>query len=325
MLTKEELHGLAEERAANICAITAVKDGQVVYEDFWNGYGPGDARNVMSVTKSVMSLLTGIAVDKGYIRSIDDKVLDYFPDYEPKRGEKTIRDVTIKHLLTMTAPYKGKSEPWKKICTSGDWTKGALDILGGRQGITGEFRYSTLGIQILSGIIERASGMKTLEFANRYLFGPLGIPEVADHGDSSKEDQMDYALNRAPRKREWYSDPTGCVTAGWGLSLTSSDMALIGQLCLEKGRDIVPESWIKEMTIPRQKLGEMFGNNSYGYLWWIMNEEKGIYAAMGDGGNVIYVDPGKNITVGIISYFKPRVIDRVDFIEENIIPFIDRG
>ena len=323
MLTKEELHRLVEEKAANICAVTAIKDGKAVYEDFWNGYGPGDARNVMSVTKSVMSLLTGIAVDKGYIGSVEDKVLDYFPDYEPKRGEKTIYDIRIRHLLTMTAPYKGKSEPWKKICTSGDWTVGALDILGGRGGITGEFRYSTLGIQILSGIIEKASGMKTLEFANRFLFAPLGIPEVKDHGDSSKEDQFDYAMNTAPRKREWYSDPTGCVTAGWGLSITSSDMALIGQLCLENGRDIVSASWIKEMTKPRLQTGIMFGENYYGYLWWIMKDHDGVYAAIGDGGNIIYVDPKKNITVGIISTFKPRVIDRVEFIEENIIPFVD--
>lgn len=324
MLTKEDLHNLVEERAANVCSVTAIKDGKVVYEDHWNGYGPGDARNVMSVTKSIISLLVGIAIDKGYIGSVDDKVLDYFPDFEPKRGEKTVQEVTIKHLLTMTAPYKGKSEPWKKVCTSSDWTLTTLDVLGGRKGITGEFSYSTLGIQILSGIIEKASGIKTLEFANRFLFGPLGIPEVIDHGDSSKEDQLDYAMNKAPRKREWYSDPTGCVTGGWGLSLTSSDLALIGQLCLENGRDIISASWIKEMTTPRLNPGIKFGSNPYGYLWWIMNEEKGIYAAMGDGGNVLYVDPGKNITIGLIATFKPRVFDRVDFIEANIIPFIDR-
>jgi CubicO group peptidase (beta-lactamase class C family) len=73
----------------------------------------------------------------------------------------------------MTAPYKGKSEPWKKVCTSDDWTKAALDFLGGRTGITGEFRYATLGIQILAGIIERASGEKLIDFANKNLFIPL--------------------------------------------------------------------------------------------------------------------------------------------------------
>ena len=104
-----------------------------------------------SVTKGVMALLAGIAVDKGFIKSVDEKVIDFFPDYQVKKGEKTIYDVTLKHLLTMTAPYKGKSEPWKKVCTSDDWTKAALDFLGGRNGITGEFRYATLGIQILAG------------------------------------------------------------------------------------------------------------------------------------------------------------------------------
>jgi CubicO group peptidase (beta-lactamase class C family) len=76
----------------------------------------------------------------------------------------------------MTAPYKYKSEPWTKVCTSNDWTKAALDILGGRKGITGEFKYSTLGIQILSGVIANASGMKVIDFANAYLFETLGIP-----------------------------------------------------------------------------------------------------------------------------------------------------
>ena len=85
----------------------------------------------------------------------------------------------------MTAPYKYRSEPWKKVCTSDDWTKAALDLLGGRAGITGEFKYSTLGIQILVGVLEHASGMKCIDFANNYLFKPLGIPEHKIHGPSN--------------------------------------------------------------------------------------------------------------------------------------------
>ena len=93
--------------------------------------------------------------------------MDYYKDiYTPKRGEKTIYDVTIKHLLTMTAPYKRKSEPWKKVCTSNDWSLSILDSLGGRNGITNEFRYHTLGTQILLGIIRIASKMNVLDFAN---------------------------------------------------------------------------------------------------------------------------------------------------------------
>ena len=132
-----------------------------------------------------MSLLAGIALDKGCIKSVDQKVMDFFPDYTVKRGEKTIYDVTIRHLLTMTAPYKGKSEHWKKVCTSNDFTIATLDFLGGRKGITGEFRYATLGIQILAGIIERATGEKCIDFANKNLFEPLGLPERIPHVDSS--------------------------------------------------------------------------------------------------------------------------------------------
>ena len=145
-----------------------------------------------------------------------------------KRGEKTIYEVTIRHLLTMTAPYKGKSEPWKKVCTSEDWTLTTLDYLGGRKGITGEFRYATLGIQILAGIIERAAGEKCIDFANRNLFEPLGLPRRILHGDSSKEDQFDFFMNKNPRKYEWYADPKNTVTAGWGLCMSAKDMAVIG-------------------------------------------------------------------------------------------------
>ena len=157
-MSREEFYRFVSESTgneSNICQICAVKDGKIVYEDSWRGFKPEDPVNVNSVTKGVMALLTGIAVDKGAIGSIDEKVITFFPDYQVKRGEKTIYDVTVRHLLTMTAPYKGKSEPWKKVCTSDDWTKAALDFLGGRSGITGEFRYATLGIQILAGIIDQ--------------------------------------------------------------------------------------------------------------------------------------------------------------------------
>ena len=81
----------------------------------------------MSATKSIVSLLIGICVDMKWIKSIDDKIVDYFPDYKVKRGEKTIYDVTIKHLMTMKAPLKCKYDPWVKVCSSDDWTSGPAD------------------------------------------------------------------------------------------------------------------------------------------------------------------------------------------------------
>ena len=226
----------------------------------------------------------------------------------------------------MTAPYKGRSEPWKKVCTSDDWTKAALDFLGGRAGITGEFRYATLGIQILAGIIERGSGEKLIDFANKNLFIPLGIPEHVIHGDSSKEDQFDFFMNKGPRKNEWYSDPQGTVTAGWGLCTSAKDLALIGCMVLNGGSmgkvRIVSSEWINSMLTPYQKLGERFGNMYYGYLWYKPFEDREVYAAIGDCGNIIYVNKDKNVAVGVTGTFKPMIFDRVEFIEKNVLPLV---
>ena len=327
-MNREEFHAYvagSNGNESNICQICAIRNGTVIYEDSWRGFASEDAVNVNSVTKGVMALLAGIASDKGLI-SVDDKVMDYFPEYQAKRGEKTIFDVTVRHLLTMTAPYKGRSEPWKKVCTSDDWTKAALDFLGGRAGITGEFRYATLGIQILAGIIERGSGEKLIDFANKNLFIPLGIPEHVIHGDSSKEDQFDFFMNKGPRKNEWYSDPQGTVTAGWGLCASAKDLALIGCMVLNGGSmgkvRIVSSEWINSMLTPYQKLGERFGNMFYGYLWYKPFEDREVYAAIGDCGNIIYVNKDKNVAVGVTGTFKPMIFDRVEFIEKNVLPLV---
>lgn len=328
-MNKEELHKLVAEskkNESNICQICASRDGQVVYEDTWRGFTAEDAINVNSVTKGIMAILTGIAVDKGCIKSVDDKVMDFFPDYQVKRGEKTIYDVTIRHLLTMTAPYKGKSEPWKKVCTSDNWMKTTLDYLGGRQGITGKFRYATLGIHILSGIIEKATGEKCIDFANKNLFIPLGIPEHTLHGTSDKEDQFNFFMNKGPRKNEWYSDPQDTVTAGWGLCATGRDLAKIGDMVLNGGvyggKQVVSGEWIQEMTSPHIKLDKRFGNMNYGYLWYQPYDNREIYAAIGDSGNIIYVNKEENIAVGMTGTFKPRIFDRVEFIEKAVLPVV---
>ncbi|MBR6403676.1 MAG: serine hydrolase [Eubacterium sp.] len=328
-MNKEQLHRYisgSTGNESNICQIYAIKDGEEVYEDCWHGFKTEDAMNVNSVTKGVMSLLAGIALDMGCIRSLDQKVMDFFPDYTVKRGEKTIYDVTVRHLLTMTAPYKYRSEPWTKVCTSRDWTLAVLDFLGGRKGITGEFKYATLGIQILAGVIENATGQKCIDLANSYLYKPLGLPERILHGESSKEDQFDFFMNKNPRKNEWYSDPQGTVTAGWGLCMSARDMAVIGTLVLDngkfKGKRIISEEYLKDMTAPHLKLGERFGNMNYGYLWYKPFDDRDVYAAIGDSGNIIYVNKEINVSIGMTGTFKPRVYDRVDFIEQKVLSTI---
>jgi len=321
---KKILNNYSSKNDINIKQIVAYKDNILEIEVFKNGFTREDTLNVMSVTKSITSLLIGIAIDKGYIKSVDDKVMDYYKDiYAPKRGEKTIYDVTIKHLLTMQAPYKGKSEPWKKVCTSKDWSLTILDSLGGRGGITNEFRYHTLGTQILLGIIRITSGLNVLEFANEYLLKPLGIEPRENANCTTAEDQLYYLMNKENHGQVWFMDPTDMPTAGWGISLSAYEMAQIGLLVLNKGVyngiRVISENYLDEMTKSYVSLDYKYGNQDYGYLWWLPHRTSDVIAAIGDGGNVIYINKKYNIVVAVTGYFKPLVFDRVEFIEKNVV------
>ena len=323
-MNRNELNELIGKTQPNICQIVVLKDGREVYANEWNGYKRDDCVHIMSATKSVVSLLTGIALDKGMIKSIDDRVLDYFPDYQVKRGEKAAQDVTIRHLLTMRAPYKCKGDPWSKVCSSSDWTKTSLDLLGGRKGLTDEFNYQTVCLHILSGLLYQVSGMKTVDFANEYFFEPLGIRKHENFYARSAEEHKAFTIEKTPKGNVWFADPEGLGTPGYGLCMSAQDMAKIGQMCLNRGeyegRRVVPEKWIHDMTVPREVTGPNFRGMQYGYLWWIIHPEKSVYAAIGNSGNVIYVNPGESTVAAVASYFRPTVFDRVDFIEEVLLP-----
>ena len=325
-MDKEKLHNFIQKEQPNICQMFSYKDGVEIYSDEWNDYKKSDGTHVMSATKSVVSLLIGIALEQGLIKSINDKVLDYFFDYKVKRGEKTIYDITIKHLLTMKAPYKCKGDPWKKVCSSDDWTLASLDFLGGRKGITNEFNYQTVCLHILTGILNKVSQMTTVDFANKYLFEPIGVQKHSNYLVKTSAEHKTFIMNREPKENLWFCDPQGIGTAGYGLCFSAEDMAKIGQLCLNKGvingKQIVSSEWIDLMTTPTHLAGKEFGNIKYGYLWWIINEDKNIYAAIGNSGNVIYVDPENNLVISVTSYFKPTVFDRIEFIEEIVKPLL---
>jgi len=302
----------------NIAGIVVLVNGKTLYENYFNGCTAASSVHIFSVTKSIISILVGIAIGKGYIKSTDQKVLDFFPEYAVKRGEKTIQGVTIKDMLTMTAPYKYKSAPYTRYFTSDDWVKTALDLLGGKKPV-GEFRYTPLiGPDILSGILVKATGRSVLDFATENLFSPLGINAPNNVVFHTKEEQ--FAFLKAINVRGWVADPKGVNTAGWGLTLTAVDMAKIGQLYLDggkwKGKQIVPAGWIDESTREHSRWEKL--DLPYGYLWWVI-AGKG-YAAVGDSGNVIYINTGKKMAVSIASLYKPTAGDRIEFIREHIEP-----
>lgn len=313
-----KLEKIIESDYSNIAGIQISHDGALMYENYWNECTADRRIHIYSVTKSIVSILIGIAIDKGYIKSVHQKVIDFFPEYTPKKAEKTIQNVTLEHLLTMTAPYKYKFSPYTKYFTSKDWVKSSLDLLGGKGNI-GEFRYApVIGPDILTGILTRATGKCVSDFATNHLFAPLDIktpPNVIFH---SKEEQM--AFYKAKYTDGWVVDPMGVHTAGWGLALSTSEMTKIGQLYLNNGicknKQIISTQWINESTKEHSRWAKQ--DLPYGYLWWLGDD--GGYAAMGDGGNIIYVNPSKKLVVSIVSIFASRPKDRIALIKKYIEP-----
>ena len=307
---------------SNIAGMVVLKDGKAVYEKYFGGCTPESRIHVFSATKSIVSILFGIALDKGCLDSIDQKVLAFYPEYTVKRGEKTIQHITIRDMLTMTAPYKYKSTPYTKYFTSPDWVKFSLDVLGGK-GQIGDFRYAPLiGPDILTGILAKATGRSVLDFAREHLFEPLGITVAQNITFHSKEEQM--AFYKATDMSVWVADPSGVNAGGWGLTLSPMDMAKIGELIrnggVYDGTRIVSEKWVRESASEQSRWAEQ--DLPYGYLWWVLEQEHGC-AAMGDGGNVIYVSPDQNMVVAIASRFQPRVKDRIEFIRKYVGPVFD--
>lgn len=316
-----KLETIINKDYSNIAGMVMRKNGKIVYENYFNECTSDHAIHVFSVTKSIISILIGIAIDKGYIKSVDQKVLDFFPDYTIKRGEKTIQTITLKHLMTMTAPYKFRSAPYTKFFTSEDWIKTSLDLLGGKKPV-GEFRYmEMIGPDILSGIIVNATGRSVLDFAREYLFSPLRITVQSNIILDTPEEHV--AFIKTNHTSGWVSDEKGTNTAGWGLTLTAADMAKIGQLYLDEGKwegnQLLSTSWIKDSTTEHSRWKKE--DLPYGYLWWtgIANG----YAAMGNSGNVIYVNPAKKMVLSIASLFKPTAKDIIELIKDHIEPIFE--
>lgn len=317
----KELETIMQRDYQNIAGIVVEKNGVKLYESYLNGYSAHDAVHVASVTKSIFSVLLGIAIDLGYIENIEQKVLDFFPEFHIQPGEKTIQQITIKNLLTMTAPYKYKVEPYEMFFASQNSLEDALNFLGGGNPI-GEFNYSAVGgTHILSGILMRATGQSPLEFGRKYLFEPLGLNVTQNVILHNKEEHISIMSDK--NTRGWVVDPQGRNMASWGLFLTPLEMAKIGTLYQNGGiwgdRQIISSEWITESTRQQSQCAE-WGNLGYGYLWWILDKDS--YAALGDGGNVIYINRKKNLVISIASLFMPNAKDRIELIKNYIEPII---
>lgn len=313
-----ELDQTLNSHYKSVNGIVVIKNGAIVFERYNNTCGQDDTHNLTSVTKSVTSALIGIAIGAGYIKGVDQKILDFFPEYTVPAGATLKRSLTIQHLLTMTAPFawqsSRRSEPLDRLRRQQDWIGFILDLLG-RGGQPGNFQYNSLGAHLLSAIITRSTGTSAREFANVRLFRPLLMREIPepDMKSFSSDDVFGKNVNG------WIQDPEGNTTGGWGLTLTARDMARFGLLYVRRGvwdnHEILPATWIAESTAAH--------TNDYGYLWWLKGEgDTFTYSAAGHGGNHIYCTPGKDLVVAIVSRLAAKPLDRWMLLEKIIFPAI---
>ena len=259
-----------------IDSVTVIRNGYVVLDAYFHPFKKGLKHDIMSNTKSIMSALIGIAVDRGEIKSVAQPVLGFFPDKTVANVDAHKRAMTLKHLLTMTAGFDCKDNyrhGWdglKEMQKSPDWAQNVLDLPMAQAPGTG-FVYCNGVSFLLSAILQKATGMTALDYAKKRLFGPLGITDVI-----------------------WPETPRGVSVGYGGILLTPHDMAKFGLLYLNKGkwdgRQIVAEAWVKASTRWHVD-ATLFGH--YGYQWW--NDGTGYYVGVGYRGQFIFVVPDKNL------------------------------
>lgn len=281
-------------RDRNIHAIKVYKSGNTLLDNTYNGYDKNEIHNVFSCTKSVLSILIGIAIDKAFIKTVDEKVVDLLFDYK-KYFEGDKENMTLKDLLTMRsgiewdefAGFGRKDGIWLNFLRSEDPINYILSKALYENPDT-NFNYNSGVSHLLSVIIESNTGLTTYDFANKYLFEPLAI----------KKSDI-----------KWQVDKKNRVYGGHGLSMKIDDLEKIGVMYLNgglyHGERIVSKSWTYESTLSHSK--KTRGYAGYGYQFWIghiKNEE--FYGAFGHAGQRIYVFKDLDMVVTFLGNVKPE-------------------
>ncbi len=313
------LSQVLDQSLLGIEGVLVVKNGNLIVEEYFYGFDREDAHQLRSVTKSVSSLITGIALDQGLIPGVETPIAELFPEHAKEHEWSDLkRSMQLNHCLSMSCGLKGNDlrdqfAVARATEASADWVDFALSLP--MVATPGEhFAYSGGSLMILSGAVQRGAGTSVQEFAQEHLFGPLGIGE--------------------PR---WYSSPNGLPNFSAGLHLTPRDLAKLGELCLNKGRwqgkQIVSEEWLSESTRARFEVPS-YGYN-YGYLWWstelqdASGESVDVFMALGYGGQHLFVVPERSLVVVITSgnyHLRTRKVGRqgvvmlskfLDFVEAD--------
>jgi CubicO group peptidase (beta-lactamase class C family) len=317
------------------------KNGKLVFEDYFEGHtyqwdAPGhygeyvnwtsDMRHcIHSDTKSITSLCIGIAIDKGFIKSVHQSVFDYLPNYQHFNTNNK-KYITIEHLLTMNSGLQW--DEWGVSLGSIEndqigiwfWEDGPINYVLGKDFAAepgAKFNYSGGDIQLLAEILHNATGMQLDEFSAKYLFEPLGITTY------------DW----------WLIFQSGEIQAAGGLKLRPRDMIKIGAMMLNKGvwkgSRIISENWIHKCMVPyleNKKIkvpGEDLGYVGYAYTWWTKNftfqgDEIDAYFALGWGGQKIIIIPALDMVVVFTGANYNSKVHQYKIFKRNILPALEK-
>ena len=264
-----------QQQRLNLHSLLVIRNGYLVSETYFGPYQQDTQHELYSCTKSFVSTLIGIAVDKAYIDRTDHRIVDFFSERTFANLDRQKADMTLEDLLTMRSglDWQEGDPIYRAMYQSPDWVKFVLDepmaLPPGSR-----FNYCSGCSHLLSAILQQTTGMNTRDFAEQYLFKPLGITNV-----------------------NWDTDATGIPIGGWGLQLTPRDMAKLGYLYLQDGQwdgqQIVSAKWVENAT---QRHTETDSDLGYGYQWWTY-PSLAAYAALGRYGQTIFVIPGSDLVI----------------------------
>ncbi len=291
-------HAARKEAFEGLHAVVVVRAGKLALERYYDGvderwgeplgnvtFGPEVKHDVRSVSKSVVSLLYGIALAEGKVPDLDESLVDQFPAYEDLAAAPDRRRMTIAHALSMTLgtewnedlPYTDPRNSEIAMERVPDRYRFVLDRpLKAEPG--SQWTYNGGTTAVLAHFIARGTGMPLLDYARQKLFAPLGIADV-----------------------EWVAGTNGEAAAASGLRMRPQDLAKIGQLVLNEGRwdgaQLVPTDWLEESFRPSSRTDEKV---KFGYQWWIGSmptDGQPWMAAFGNGGQRLYIIPSWQLVV----------------------------
>jgi CubicO group peptidase (beta-lactamase class C family) len=273
---------IIEGKAGILHSILIASKGKLILEEYFHGYEKDNLHRLASVTKSVSSLIVGIAIDRGEIGGVEAPLVDFFPQHA-EVSEGTWKQVGLKHLLTMSIGSAWTDEEAAQVHGAGQEFFGYLLSKDFAHKPGEKWQYVSANVNLLGGVVKDATGKHADEYAAAHLFKPLGIKRWNwDYGMVDGYRLMDGSLMLRPR-----------------------DMAKLGMLVAERGNwngeQVVSAEWIKESTAPHIVPSED-GPEKYGYLWWLffIPSNSGIQEAIvanGVGSQFIVVFPAFDLIV----------------------------